>query len=257
MALHGLGASPRSFPRKAILVLERALALCGLSTQAAELLRSMPSQLSPVVQEFDDALIALVQRPRSGRYLIQGQWGNWGQTEAVSAACHPAFRECRLSPDGQTLVLEALGFEPDPIHDPILGRLIWNRAECWWEGKVEAPSGATVQVAIAIYQDVPGTHLDLSAARQTLAAIRGGELRIRQAIAGEALKPDRLAYPDEFKPPPLITQHELETCLRLCRIVLNAGGGARIVYVVNGWDGCEIEVWVTVEGRVEDIWVYA
>lgn len=254
IALHKAAASPRSVPQTASTVLLHALYRIGRCTAEAEeaLQGRKTMELPAFVEELDRALMGLVQRPRNGLRLVEGGWGNWGGWHGSSSPCHPRFRECRLSVDGQRLVLEALKIMPESVEDPVLGHLVWNSTECWWEGKLNDPP-----TQIALYQDVPGIPFSPDLPRQTLRAIRERESHIRQATAAAAANPDNVFYRSEASSlPPPIAEDELSQRLTLFRIVLNARGGARMDYLAKGWHTCEIEVWVTIAGSCEEISVW-
>jgi hypothetical protein len=235
ITLHESGATPWGDSDKALPILMKAVKYSPTAP--------LGDPLPPELQQLDDALVGLVRKPCAGRQLVLGQ-GDYGHP------CHPAFRECRLSTEGQSLVLEALGIAPDAIDDEILGSLRWNSSQSRWDGAIELPPGSPIRLSIC--QAIPGTPFDIGQVRQTFTAVKPREARLRRIAAAGALEPEAR----DCGGLAAVSKKELHRQLVLRAISIFADGRAVATYDAQVWAGHEIVLSLNAKGYCEDLWVH-
>jgi hypothetical protein len=135
---------------------------------------------------------------------------------------------------------------PETIHDETFGRLVWNAAECWWEGKLELPSGRSVR--LSLFEEIPGSKLDLEPACRTLKALLDKEASLGAIAAAEALDPDAQCYLQDSEKLSRLNKQGLKQRLVMRGIELDASGGGWVVFEIRDFDGYTVIVEVNEEG---------
>ena len=243
-ALHFAGASPREQPLKANRVLIVALQRANQWSPEAEAALGRCSTTTPIVNKWDEILIGLVCEERAGRQLVHSRlWGNWGTTGP--GPCHPNYRECQLSLEGQRLVVERIDTIPRTLADPELGSLVWNPNECWWQGAID---WQTRRLPLCVYQIVPGSPFQLEASRRTLRGALRNEPNIQRAILVEARLGQITVGSD--------CDSACARPLTLKRIVLRTDGGGRLEYELKTSPTYEVDVRLDQDGNWGDPDIY-
>ncbi len=133
------------------------------------------------------------------------------------------------------------------IDDAVLGRLVYDDAGEWYEGKAEITPGHDALLYVC---PEPGVTSGLEAAaiaRGTLARLRQADAQLRRSAAEELVA----SYPDRVSP---LTAEGVAASLWAAVVFFWDDGGARVDWDADphhllGWSSCNWATQVDSEGR--------
>jgi hypothetical protein len=135
----------------------------------------------------------------------------------------------------------------ETIEDPVLGRLVYDDAGEWYEGKAEITPGHQALVFVCPDEDTPDGRAAAAVAQGTLARLRAADTELRRAAATELVA----QHPDQVAP---YTAEAVAAELWAAVVYFWADGGARIDWdsepPLLDWNSCNWATQVDPAGRV-------
>ena len=136
------------------------------------------------------------------------------------------------------------------IDDPILGRLVYDDAGQWYEGKAEVTPGREALVFVCPEPGVTDGPAAAEIARGTLARLRRRDADLRRAAAGELAA----RYPERVSP---LTAEQIAERLWAGVVYFWDDGGARVDWDAGppllGWHSCNWASKVDPEGQCVEV----
>jgi hypothetical protein len=135
------------------------------------------------------------------------------------------------------------------IEDPALGRLTFDDAGEWYEGKAEITPGRMALVFVCPEPDVTDGPTAVHTARDTLACLRHADAELRRAAAVELAA----SYPERVSP---LSVEEVAAALWAAVVYFWDNGGARVDWDAEppllGWHSCNWTTGVDPSGRATE-----